>query len=208
LPKLSLKTLVKQKFEIQASFFENFFKALSAADRQLDRRFKRAGNDPEYVNSLENEASEFNAFIGEASQLLLVALYHWVERELKAVLGHCDPAAARRRPDLKAIGVALATLGVHLEQIPSYTDIDLLRHFANSWKHDPLWASAKLLNALGLDQKDQLRLSDLEVEAALRRAVALGDDADERELILAFCNRALDFLWAVADAAPLEFRSH
>lgn len=202
-----LKALLKDKLQFQATFFyDSFLETLSLSQRELDHRFQRHANDPGYIGFLEDEAADLNAFIAEASQLMLVALYHWVERELKGILARCSPTTMQDDRSFPAISKAFLAHDVHLDRTPSFATIEVLRHFANSWKHNPRGASATLLAALCLSSEERYRLSDFAVESALRKHVALEDVAEDHDVIRAFRDRALAFLCAVTDSAPVEFR--
>jgi len=89
--------------------------------------------------------------------------------------------------------------------MPNFGVIKILRLHANSWKHDGR-ASDKLLQGLGLAPKQRpFRLSDSPLEKALRKSVGLKASSDEEKLLLAFRERAVQFLNAVVDAAPIAF---
>jgi hypothetical protein len=107
--------------------------------------------------------------------------------------------------NMEALAKALGAYQVDLRAMPNFGVLDILRLYANSWKHDGK-ASDKLLQGLGVPLKPrQLRLSDSPLEKALRKCVGLKVSSDEEQLVLAFRVRALQFLSAVADAAPIAF---
>jgi hypothetical protein len=86
-----LQRTIKDKFRLESRlFYETFFSAMRTTREDLAEQFRKVPNDSEYVVVLEDDASAFNAFAEDASHLLLVAMYHWIERSLKLVLSHCD----------------------------------------------------------------------------------------------------------------------
>ncbi len=210
-PKSLLQRTIKDKFRLESKlFYETFFSTIRTTRDDLADRFREVPSDSDYVAVLEDDASTFNAFVEDASHLLLVAMYHWIERSLKLVLSHCDHGAQRAPRDvahmnMEAVAKALGAYQVDLRAMPNFGVIEILRLHANSWKHDGK-ASNKLLQGLGVPLKPRpLRLSDSPLEKALRRSVGLKVSSDEEQLVLAFRERALQFLSAVADAAPIAF---
>jgi len=130
-------------------------------------------------------------------EMIATAIYHWVERTLKVEL---------RRLGGSAGGAALASIkhalsravpGLDWNRVAHNADIELLRLFANSWKHEPHYASSGLRNAIGvttLGVLDGGLLACHPMREGVAKKLNLSPDTSAIEIVATMLERAHDFL--------------
>jgi hypothetical protein len=82
------KNILEIRLVYSTRFFEKIIETFGIERKELELRFRRLGEnpDPDRVYWLEEEAANLNMFLAESAEIILVAIYHWVERELKYMI--------------------------------------------------------------------------------------------------------------------------
>lgn len=173
--------------------------------------------------SLDDETLEFfadeAAYAGDVrasvADLVLLATYHWVERQTKIFAKRLAKAKNSKAKVTKMNAESLANffddMGVKTSNVSNAAHVELLRLFANSWKHNPDEASATLLAALQLTQPPEEpdvgwgtnlikgSLSDAAIAGAMAKTFGASDESDS-EIAKVAVGVALDYLIALAAA--------
>jgi hypothetical protein len=194
--------------------------AHAAGSKKLD------DDDWEHLGDQRHEA---NSFATDVAELVAVAIYHWVERTLKVearrLAKGAQPAAvpqpsgkkqaAKKAPKGKGQGkkpknseydalkttITDAVPTVDWKQIPNERDVDLLRLFANSWKHEPIRAATPLAKELKVNVKGEYGLlSSDPVRIAIATRLGIPTNAAPPEVVACFLERSAKFLLAVGTA--------
>jgi len=200
----------RKQFEREAKFLKRSLQTILGERRELEKRLKESGFQ-EYDDVLIDDV---NWFLTEIAELLLVAVYHWVERGLKRMLRYIPPAPQPAPRGWKNIKKIFQTKhGIRITERPSYFKITILRDFANSWKHSSQRPSEDLIKSLGIKKGDVDKVYDHlscpYVEATLRRKFELppGDPTQSdlvNEAIEVSHGFLLDVLREVKRQKPLQ----
>ena len=200
----------RKQFEREAKFLKRSLQTILGERRELKKRMAKSGFQ-EYDDVLIDDV---NWFLTEIAELLLVAVFHWVERGLKRMLRYIPPAPQPAPRGWKNIKKIFQTEhGIRITEQPSYPKITILRDFANSWKHSSQRPSEDLIKSLGIKKGDVNKVYDHlscpYVEATLRRKFELppGDPTQSdlvNEAIEVSHEFLLDILSEVKRKKPLQ----
>ena len=200
----------RKQFEREAKFLKRSLQTILGERRELEKRLKEL----EYKEYEDLLIDDVDGFLTEMAEILLVAVYHWVERSLKGILRYIPPAPRPIPRELKGIKqIFQAEHGIRIAEQPSYFKIIILRDFANSWKHSPEMPSEHLIKSLGIKKGDVDKVYDHlscpYVEATLRRKFELppGDPTQSdlvTEAIEVSHEFLLDILSKVKRKKPLQ----
>jgi hypothetical protein len=198
--RFSIARVFEQSFQMHAPFFVRLVETARTEVDHVGELFERAGPeaDAAYLEWLSQDAGDANGFVNEVADLALVAMYHWVERELKSVLSWVPTAPEPEKIAhfaWKQIDAQFERGGVRLKSLRDEGIIQLLRQFANSWKHGPRAPGAELLARLRLKNTDGYGyLGNSRIRSAVRRRLRLPPDAGITEIVEAFSARTQRFL--------------
>ncbi len=117
----SIETIINALLEKQETLYSQ---ALSATD---DFEKERCFDD----------LADWNYELIKLAELLLVDISHWVEREMKRLVAALPDSSSTKNINYDKIRKLFSyKAGVELKQIPGYFELNILRLFANCWKHD------------------------------------------------------------------------
>ena len=202
--------VTRYRLQPQVRFFSRILDSLLSERERLEARTRE--ELPEYLYDVWDN---FNSFLLQAAEILLVAIYHWVETELKYMLLWTQESAWTNvskpskkkivRMDLRKVEKRFKDIGIELSQRPEYEDIQLLRHFSNSWKHNQGRPNEELINELSIEDLNHVYgLLDCPiVEAKLRMRLGLANtdhlDPTQFDLVKKLMNCSLEFLLGVLE---------
>lgn len=193
---------------------------LALARQERDRRAENASQSPGYA---EDWLLVDEPFVNEICLVVLVAVYHQIERELvllgariapgRDVISHADyeanvqriKAAVRDRP---TNGWQDLTRCLDLTNRPEWKSLQALRLIANGYKHDPFGGiSGELLDHLGLSPtiSESPRITyagiadSLEFRERLAIYLGLAARSDYADIGEAFLSRAERFIGSIAE---------
>jgi hypothetical protein len=205
----NLRHALETHITIREKSFHRLLSALDDERRDLTERFREAKNDEAYLEMLEAESADLNQWSIEIAELVIVAVYHWVERELKVLATWLpgDPPIRSDRMDLRSIIRAFKNVGFEVEAAASFAEIDLLREFANAWKHNPFRPSPRLSEKLQLDagSREHGLLSNPDFERSIRRVLGVSRrNATPSDVATAAINHARGFLIGLVRTVPIR----
>ena len=183
---------------------ERRVKVLRAAFEEV----KDQGQDA--IDYFIDEGAPAEAFLVQVSDVCLVAMYHWVERTAKTRLVSKLRKARKASSDVGRLNFdglvkGLDREGVAVRQLPGLEAIDILRMFANSWKHEPDAPDESFCGVLGLSPgrrggghlaDDDLRTAMFARLGGARMTVA----PDAPDVVRSYAKVAADFLEALLRA--------
>jgi len=167
----------------ESEVFETMLEAVEGRLASVRTAWKALQDEPGWPDgaedSLVDEGTSAEAMRIDIAEIALTAVLHWIERRCTLVLlrksaARHDDAAARdklARATFEAKMKALAAMGVDVESQPYFALInEVLREFANSWKHRD-HPKRELLAALELEGEIHQPI-DLLKDDAVREAMA------------------------------------
>lgn len=167
--------------------------------------------DPETHPAFEAYV-DTDAFLNHVYDIVLVATYHWVERELKALcrwtfVANDQPeetAEKIRQWSFQKVEGGFGKYGIALAALADYRIVNVLREFANSWKHNGDVISEPLCRLLGLECPESCdsHVGTKAVRDAMCELVSPGQPERAITVVRLFIERAERFLRAVVAAAP------
>ncbi len=211
--------VTRYRLQPQVRFFSRILDSLLSERERLEARTRE--ELPEYLYDVWDN---FNSFLLQTAEILLVAIYHWIEAELKYMLVGTQESAWTNvtkpskdeilKMDLGKVEKLFRDVGIKLSQRPYYEDIQLLRHFSNSWKHNQGRPSKELIKELRIEDENHVYglLDCPRFEANLRMRLGLDNtdhlDPTQFDLVKELMNRSLGFLSEVLEKikerAPLQ----
>jgi hypothetical protein len=132
--------------------FVDLLDALITRRATLAERYRTAQMDRTDLDFMEMEFADVNAWLVEMAELVMVGVHHWIERETKQLAGGLpgQKLATIREMDAAKVRATFRRAGIDLHLVPGYQQIDTLRLFANSWKHNAGRPSTAFLTAIRL----------------------------------------------------------
>jgi len=181
---------------------------ISAAREQVaDARARRS--HPDSIEILLDDVADAHYFVNDVIDIALVALYHWVERDLKRILARSPRRPIASHMNVRDLHKEFAADGLQLGTIRDFRVVDLLRVFANSWKHNSgkvaenVYAALKLRPPGPRDQHHFGHFANPQIAGALRRRVRLGANTPDAGLVAEYARRAARFLDTVVRRASM-----
>lgn len=135
---------------------EAIIDALLEKQETLYSQYSKAqiANDDFEQERCFDDLADWNYELIEVAELLLVDISHWVEREMKSLAISLLNMSSDKVSswNIKDIHNTFLKAGVNLEEIPGYYELEVLRLFANRWKHNANpKPNQKLCKALKID---------------------------------------------------------
>lgn len=152
---------------------------------------------------VDDELAQLEQYEIDLAELLLVEIYHWVERGLKSLLKVKIKDDANRMVWDELKKGFEEHYAVRIPLAKEYQHMTVLGFFAGSWKHEPIARPASKLRKTLLIEKGEVGLlSNERVAAAMRKKMHTGDNATMLDLVRCSSESGAKFLAEVADLLP------
>jgi hypothetical protein len=170
----------------------------------------QASGDQDHLEHLADVGGEASDFVDEASDVALVAMYHWVERSMKNILSRVLRGLGRSDTNIRGMDAQSlrqkfsASARVKFETLSHDQTVNSLRIFANSWKHNADLVADNLCRDLGLPVPSTYRsyLAEVAIREAMGAKVNLAAGCEAGTVVREYALAAATFIKALANACP------
>lgn len=202
----SPKNIYSHVLQMKKDFYSHTLEILESAITDFEQLYAEGIEEysSEHLEDLADEGGLLLSYLRDTAELLLVSEYRWVETSLKILLCWAPDLKKKKvnKFNFDQIKAEFNKRGTDLEAIDSHSSVNLLRNFANSWKHEPSQPSRQLLANLKISKTDNLRglLSCEPIWNAMHKRLDIDVDDDTGfQLVRAVLTRCTDFLQFACD---------